>query len=141
MQTKLIFCIIIILSSCSTLKSQNTSNKHHISKEEVPKDFNSAEVIQSSILLTKIYDKEISPLPCVPDTEEAAVLQRTLEPRFELAQDDFEASLDHVTEVDKLIEKCEFNCSCYYIDELIREHQVNLSRQSKKLLNDKKTSK
>jgi hypothetical protein len=92
-------------------------------------------------LLSKIFDQEMSPLACVPDADEASLLLRTIHPRMEVVQDDLEAMLDDDNEVKNLIETCDQNCTCSFIDELMREHLVTLPNNLRITLDKKKKQK
>lgn len=132
MPSKLSF-ILILLVGCSSVKAP--------SNPDAPKEFSRGEVILGTQLLTKIFDQEMAPLPCVPDTDEASLLLRTIRPRMEVVEDDLEALLDDQAEVNKLIGGCDQNCTCGYVDELLREHLVTLTAEQRKRLNTKKTDK
>ena len=112
-------------------------------KAEVPftREFSRGEVIIATQLLTKIFDGEMGPLECVPDHDEASLLLRTIRPRMELVEDDIEAVLDQEAEVQKLINNCDQSCTCVYIDDLLREHLVTLTKTQRKTLNNKRTEK
>lgn len=111
----------LFLGSCAMIQ---TPPKPH-----APKEFSRGEIILANQLLTKVFDQEMAPLKCVPDIDEASLLLRTVNPRREVVQDDMEALLDNQEEVKKLIEKCEQNCTCSYVDELLREHLVVLEKK------------
>lgn len=132
--------LIFLICACST--SQKTSTPT-VSETPVtaPKEFSRGELILGTQLLTKIFDQEMAPLECVPDTDEAGLLLRTIRPRMEVVQDDMEAMLDVPQDIDNLIKTCEQNCTCGYVDELLREHQVNLTKTQKKILASKMTDK
>lgn len=125
--------MVIILSACSMLEEP--------AKPHAPKEFSRGEVILGTQLLTKIFDQEMAPIKCVPDTDEASLLLRTINPRMEVVQDDLEAMLDTDSEVKHLIETCDQNCTCSYIDELMREHLVNLDKSLRSMLDKKKQQK
>ena len=95
----------------------------------------------ASQLLNKIFDGEMAPLECVPNSDEASLLLRTLQPRLEVVEDDLEARLDRSQDVSELIQGCELNCSCPYIEDLLREHLVVLSKEQKTSLAQKRTPK
>jgi hypothetical protein len=125
--------LILFFSACSQLK-----------REEViatPKKFSSAEIIMGSQLLTKIFDQEMAPISCVPDTEEASLLIRTIQPKMELALDEFESNLDDDNKIDELIKNCEQKCLCLFLDDLFREHEIELSKNQIKKFAQKKTQK
>lgn len=125
--------IFLFVLSCAQVKApENPAAK---------KSFSKGEVIIATELLVKIFDQEMAPLKCVPDTEEAALLLRTIRPRMETVEDDLEASLDHPGQVADLIASCDQNCTCQYLDDLFREHQVILSEKDKKALGSKNTEK
>lgn len=122
--------LLILLSACSMMEE--------VPKPHAPKEFSRGEVILGTQLLTKIFDQEMAPLKCVPDTDEAALLLRTINPRMEVVQDDLEAELDNDQELNKLINTCDQSCTCGYIDELLREHLVNLDAKMRGELEKKK---
>jgi hypothetical protein len=106
-----------------------------------PKEFSRGELIMGADLLMKIYDGEMAPMACVQDTDEAELLLRTIRPRMEVVQDDLEAVLDDAKAVEELIATCDQNCTCGYVDELLREHQVVISNKLRIKLNAKKSDK
>jgi hypothetical protein len=106
-----------------------------------PKEFSKGEVLLASKLLDKIFDKQMAPIECVKDPDEAELLLRTLTPRLETAQDDVEALLDGPEEINSLIESCTADCTCGYIDELMKEHQVELTKKQRKSLSQKASDK
>ena len=103
-----------------------------------PREFSHGELILGTQLLTKIFDQEMAPLECVPSIDEAALLLRTIRPRMDVVQDDLEALLDDPREVNDMVNTCNQNCTCGYIDELFREHLVELSKDQQQKLNKKK---
>lgn len=131
-----ILLIFLLVSCSSTRKAVNKTGSAITTKE-----FSAGELILGTELLTKIFDEEMAPIKCVPDTDEAEILLRTIRPRMEVVQDDLEATLDSPVAVDNLIKTCDQNCTCGYVDELLREHLVKLTRAQRKLLNSKKTDK
>jgi hypothetical protein len=131
--SKVVFFLLTLAMSCSMME---TPVKPH-----APKEFSKGEIILGTQLLAKVYDQEMAPLKCVPDVEEASLLLRTIHPRYEVVQDDYEALLDTKSEVSKLIAECDQNCTCGFIDDLLREHQVILDKNQRKLLNEKKQEK
>ena len=126
--------LLFILSSCSLVKAPS-------SQMVAPADFSQGEVLMAGQLLTKIFDGEMAPLDCVPDRDEAGLLLRTINPRMELVQDDFEAMLDEPKSINKLINSCDKDCSCGLMDDLIREHLVNLDKKQRANLEAKKKEK
>ena len=106
-----------------------------------PKEFSRGELILGTELLTKIFDQEMAPLECVPTVDEASLLLRTIHPRMDIVQDDMEAMLDDQKEVADLIKTCDQNCTCGYVDELLREHLVHLTKAQRIMLNKKKDEK
>lgn len=126
----------LFLIACSTEK------KAPAPVANVPaKEFSRGEVILATQLLTKIFDGEMGPLDCVPDNDEASLLLRTIRPRMEMIEDDIEAVLDQENEVRNLIASCDQNCTCVYVDDLLREHLVTLSKAQRKTLTDKRSEK
>lgn len=125
--------LILTLASCSMVQ---TPVKPH-----APKEFSRGEVILSTQLLTKIFDQEMAPLKCVPDVDEAALLIRTLNPRMEVVQDDLEAMLDIASEVKTLVDTCDQNCTCSFVDDLLREHLVTVDKNLRQTLDKKKKQK
>jgi hypothetical protein len=84
-------------------------------------------VIQSNTLLTKIYEGEIKPLSCVADKEEAELFLRTLASRFDIVSDDYQSRLDDQDEIKNLINNCESNCTCDFLEELLKENEIDLT--------------
>jgi hypothetical protein len=127
--------VILLLSlfSCSTIEAPP--------RPQTSKEFSRGEVILATQLLTKVYDQEMAPLKCVPDLDEAALLLRTLTPRMEVVQDDLEAMLDDESEITNLVASCDQNCTCSFIDDLFREHLVNLDKKIRMTLDQKKKQK
>jgi hypothetical protein len=120
-----IFFIFILISCSQLTPPQNPSH---------PKDFQAGEIINANELLTKIFEQQTATIDCVPSIDEASLLLRTLSPRMELVQDDFEALLDDEGKVTGLIKECDLHCTCGLIDDLIREHMVPLDKKLKRLL-------
>lgn len=142
--------LLILLVSCSHVEkngnNKNKNNKNNNSEkinhsDITTKEFSRGELILGTELLTKIFDGEMSPISCVPSADEAELLLRTIRPRMEVAQGDLEAMMDNPEAVNNLIKTCDQNCTCGYVDELIREHLVNLTKAQRKLLNSKNTDK
>ena len=127
-----IFFISLFIFSCSTgpLPVQETGE----SVKAVQKEFSRGELYLGTELLAKIFDSEMPPLECVPDKEEAELLIRTIRPRMEVVYDDTEAMLDTPKDIDKLVNNCYQDCTCGLVDDLIREHQVVLTKSQKKNL-------
>ena len=105
------------------------------------KEFSKGEIILASKLLDKIFDKQMATIECIKDTDEAELLIRTLTPRLEVVQDDIEAQLDEPNEIEKLIKKCQDDCTCGHLDEIFKEHQVELSKVQKKAMKEKASEK
>ena len=127
------FFILLGLIACAQVKAPENP--------AATKTFSRGEVIIATELLVKIFDQEMAPLICVPDTDEASLLLRTIRPRMETVEDDLEATLDNSAEVSDLIRSCDQNCTCQYLDDLFREHQVILGKKDKELLQSKNTEK
>lgn len=125
--------LLLIITSCSSVQ---TPQKPH-----APKEFSRGEIILGSQLLNKIFDQEMAPLKCVPDIDEASLLLRTINPRMEIVQDDLEALLDNTEEVKRLITTCDQNCTCSFVDDLLREHLVVLDKKMRAELDKKKQQK
>jgi len=125
--------LLILITACSSLETPP--------KPQAAKEFAHGEIILSTQLLTKIFDQEMAPIKCVPDTDEASLLLRTIHPRMEVVQDDLEAMLDNESEIQTLIDKCDQSCTCPFLDELFREHLVVLNKQMRKMLDTKKKEK
>jgi hypothetical protein len=134
---KIIF--LLIVCSCSTAVKK--AGPTPVTPTPQPKEFSRGELILGTQLLTKIFDQEMAPLECVPDTDEASLLLRTIRPRMEIVQDDTEAMLDDSKEIADLIKTCDQNCTCGYVDDLLREHLVNLTKAQKDMLSKKKQDK
>ena len=106
-----------------------------------PIEFSRGELYLATELLAKIFDREMAPLNCVPDKNEAELLLRTIRPRMEQVYDDTEAMLDKSEDVEKLISTCEQDCTCGLVDDLLREHQVQISKAQQKKLGQKVSEK
>lgn len=132
MSSKLVFVLLFAIG-CSHMEKP--------AKPHAPKEFSRGELIMGTQLLTKVFDGEMAPLSCVPDTDEASLLLRTIQPRMDVVQDDLESLLDDSKEVEDLISTCDQSCTCPFIDDLLREHQVTLSKAQQKTLEGKKTQK
>lgn len=126
----------IVLLSCSTEKKSPPKAAAVATRE-----FSRGEVILATHLLTKIFDGEMGPIDCVPDNDEASLLLRTIRPRMEMVEDDIEAVLDQEVEVQKLISGCDQSCTCVYVDDLLREHLVSLTKNQRKSLTQKRSEK
>lgn len=126
------FLLLLFLLSCSTNESTVVDRT---------KEFSEGEVILAGKLLDKIFDKQMASIECIKDSDEAELLIRTLTPRLEIIQDDIEAQLDEPQEIEKLIKKCQNDCTCGYLDEVFKEHQVELSKSQKKTMKDKASEK
>lgn len=122
MQIRFIFTLLLFFS-CSTDVVKRTNDS---------RDFSEGEVILTNDLLVKIFDKQMAPIECVKDIEEAELLLRTLTPRFEIVQDNIEANLDDQNEIDSMIKRCQSECTCGHLDEIFKEHQVELTKGQKK---------
>ena len=118
----------MLILSCSTSPSYKDK------RAQAPKDFSPRELITSAALLTKIYDEQMAPLSCVPDADAAELLIRTLRPRLEVVMDDIEAVLDQESEINSLVNNCQSDCTCEFIDEIFREHQLTLKKSQNKIL-------
>jgi hypothetical protein len=128
-----ILLAFLIVVSCSQLESPH--------KAHAPKEFSPGEIILATQLLSKIFDGEMPPLSCVPDNDEASLFIRTIHPRMELVQDELESVLDDPKKIEEIIQSCDQNCTCFFMDELFREHLVTLNRNQKKILDVKKSQK
>jgi hypothetical protein len=126
--------LLILSMACAQLKNQP-------SPPLAPKDFSQGELIMGTQLLAKIFDEEMAPLECVPDSDEAALLLRTIQPRMEVMLDELESKLDNNERVDDLIKNCPQSCSCPYIDDVLREHQVGMSKSQQKMMQANKSQK
>lgn len=131
--------LIFMITACSTAPKPAVVTTP--AEKPQPKEFSRGELILGTELLTKIFDQEMAPLECVPTVDEASLLLRTIHPRMDIVQDDMEAMLDDPKEVADLIKTCDQNCTCGYVDELLREHLVNLTKAQRAMMNKKKNEK
>ncbi len=114
--------LLLFLVACSTkLETPKT--------DKTSTDFAPGEVILAWEYLNKVFDQEISPTNCVPDKDEASLLLRTLNPRMEVVQDDIEALLDDEKAISHMIKNCRQDCTCHYLEDLLREHLVTLTKE------------
>lgn len=130
--------LLLFVISCTTAPVKVVNNEP---TPPEPREFSHGELILGTQLLTKIFDQEMAPLKCVPTIEEASLLLRTIRPRMDIVQDDLEALLDDQREVNDLVNTCNQNCTCGYIDELFREHLVELTDEQQQKLNKKRNEK
>ncbi len=121
---------LLVLMACST--GQNLNQSKSVVDREALKDFSPRELITTTQMLTKIYDGDMKHLSCVPDQPEAELLLRTLRPRMEVVIDDIEALFDQDQEINSLVNNCKTDCTCEFIDELFREHQIALTKAQSK---------
>lgn len=137
--------LMLLVTACSTAPEKPSPEKNKSpapeSSQISTKEFSRGELILGTELLTKIFDGEMSPIACVPNSDEAELLLRTIRPRMEVVQDDLEAMMDRPKDVANLIKTCNQNCTCGYVDELVREHLVNLTKSQRKELNRKNSDK
>jgi hypothetical protein len=131
--------LLVFFASCGSAKVKPLADLPM--KTDPVKEFAPGELILATQLLTKIFDKEMGPLSCIPDTDEASLLLRTIRPRMEVVQDDMEAMLDDSKEVSIMIQNCDKNCTCPEVDDLIREHLVVLPKAQRKMLSLKRNDK
>ena len=103
--------------------------------------FVDSEVILANDLFEKLLSNETSKLECIEDNDDAELLQRTLNPIYENVRDEFEAVLDEEEKLSGLINDCEKNCTCNYVNDLVKEHQVELPKKLKKTLLNKTNEK
>lgn len=130
--------LALLVISCSSKSPEKTVVKE---TPAVQKEFSRGEIILATQVLTKIFDGEMAPLACVADHDEASLLLRTIRPRMEVVIDDIEALLDDPKEVSVLVNTCEKNCTCDYLDDLFKEHQVPLNKQQRKVFKSKTSEK
>lgn len=128
--------ILFIVAACSTVPKTESPVE-----QKTPKEFSRGELILGTELLTKIFDQQMAPLKCVPDVDEASLLLRTIRPRMEIVEDDMEAMIDTPQDVAEMIKTCSQNCTCGFVDELLREHLVSLTKSQRKELSLKKSDK
>ncbi len=133
MQTLALTLTFLLVSSCSMMTPVSNPNQ--------PETFSKGEVILTTQLLTKIFDEEMAPLKCVPDIDEASLLLRTINPRMEMVQDDYEADLDDPQAVKKMVQNCDLDCTCQYVEDLLKEHIVSIEKDLKIVLAKKNKQK
>jgi hypothetical protein len=128
-----LFFIICFNTSCTSTKKLPETQEMK-PPQSSSKNFSREELILAQELLSKIFDQQMAPLECVPNTDEAGLLLRTLRPRMEVVEDDIEATLDDDIKVKFLIETCKNHCICSYVEDLLKEHQVEFGTSEKKSL-------
>ncbi|HXH73622.1 MAG TPA: hypothetical protein VNJ08_01555 [Bacteriovoracaceae bacterium] len=131
-----IVLLLLVTVSCSQMKKLETPHKAH-----APKEFSRGELIMGTQLISRVFDGEMAPLSCIPTTDEASLLLRTIQPRMDIVQDDIESLLDDNKEVEELIKNCDQSCTCPFIDDLLREHLVILTKPQQKMLEKKRSQK
>jgi hypothetical protein len=137
MSKKLGFIFFLLIGCSHTVKAPQKPVAAQASV--VAREFSQGEVILATQYLTKIFDKEMQPSACVPNNDEASLLLRTIRPRMEVIEDDIEATFDDAKAVQKHLDECKKNCTCLYIDDLLREHLVPLTKKQRASLNDKRS--
>jgi hypothetical protein len=60
---------------------------------------------------------------------------------MEVIEDDMDAMMDDLQKINELINTCDQNCTCSFVDEIIREHQVSLIKSMRKKLSQKNSDK
>lgn len=100
-----VFALLVCISSCSGVKKEPSSSVN----------FADSDIILAHDLLDKIYSKELPPIECISDSEEASLYQRALGPVFERIQDEFEATLADEKKLQTLLNQCEKDCTCHYL--------------------------
>ncbi|HXH29425.1 MAG TPA: hypothetical protein VNJ01_01310 [Bacteriovoracaceae bacterium] len=133
--------IAILLIFSLSCASRNPEKLPAPEPVPVAKEFSKGELILGTQLLTKIFDQEMSPLPCVPTLDEASLLLTTIRPRMEVVQADMESMLESPKDIDQSIKTCDQSCICGYVDDLMRENLVVLTKAQRELLNKKKSDK
>lgn len=131
MSIKALILLLFTLIGCSHLEEPHNP--------EMPKEFSSQELIIGTDLLARIFDLEMAPLSCVPNTDEASLLLRTIRPRMDVVQEDMEAVLDDPKAINDLINSCDKNCTCSYLDDLLRENLITLTKEQANLMKEKKS--
>ncbi len=131
MSLKVLALLLLTLVGCSHLEGPHNP--------AAPKEFSSQELIIGTDLLARIFDLEMAPLACVPTTDEASLLLRTIRPRMDVVQEDMESLLDSPEAINDLVSSCDKNCTCSYIDDLLRENLITLTKEQQKLMKEKKT--
>lgn len=130
MSLKVLVALLLTLVGCSHLEEPHNP--------AAPKEFSVQELIIGTDLLARIFDLEMAPLACVPTTDEASLLLRTIKPRMDVVQEDMEALLDTPKAIDELISSCDKNCTCSYLDDLLRENLITLTKKQQLFMKEKK---
>ncbi len=130
MKTFSVLIHLIFIGSCSGLHNPSPSDEINIS-----------ETLHAQELLLNIKDKKTETLPCIEDPEDAEILLKILDPQYEDVLDSYQAKLDDDTEIEKLIQNCENDCTCSFINSLLEENEIKLEKTVKKDLIRKISSK
>ncbi len=127
MKTFSLIFLISFMGSCSNLNTNSGMTTP-------PVKLNMTETLHARELLLNIMNRKNEPLPCVEDSEEAAILLKTLEPEYDEILDHYQAKLDDDKEIAKLIQACEDDCSCLFISSLLEENEIQIEKKVKKEL-------
>lgn len=138
MSKKLVFFLLFLVGCSHTVKAP--PKPAPVQAPVVAREFSQGEVILATQYLMKIFDKEMQPSACVPTNDEASLLLRTIRPRMEVIEDDIVATFDDPAAVQKHIDECKKNCTCLYVDDLLREHLVTLTKKQRLSLNTKRSA-
>jgi hypothetical protein len=129
---KIIF--LILITSCS--------HKAPFSTEETA-NFSKGEVILSSSLLINIHDGLMPYLDCVPDRKEAELLLRVIRPRLDEVDITLDKKIANQSTREVLFSECTDNCTCAYLDQMLKENKTALFKEEKvqwnKIYNDFKS--
>lgn len=94
--------------------------------------FSKGEIILSTSLLMNIHDGLMAPLDCVPDRNEAELLLRVIRPRLDEVDVYLDKRLHGPAEREQLFKECLDNCSCAYLDQMMKENKTSLFKEEQK---------
>ena len=117
--------ILIFIGSCASSNSRAPM-------ASPPIEISTSETLHAHELLLSIMDGKSETLPCIEDPEEAAILLKTLDPEYEEILDSYQAKLDDDKEVQQLIQNCEKDCTCLFINSLLEENEIPIEKAVKK---------
>ncbi len=98
--------------------------------------FSKGEIILSTSLLMNIHDGLMAPLDCVPDRKEAELLLRVIRPRLDEVDIYIDQRLQGPEKREQLFKECLDNCSCAYLDQMMKENKTALFKEEQKKWNE-----
>lgn len=116
--------LLFLLVSCA-------HKSPHSEGEDSPA-FSKGEVILSTILLINIHDGLMPASTCVADRAEAELFLRVIRPRMDEVDLYLTKELDSPVGRKKLFSECLDNCTCGYLNNMLKDNKTPLGVEEKK---------